>query len=109
MVHHRWNYIINKNYLSLTKHFQRKVEITWYMVNIYKDMELQYTGKHITKHFGQPYLFKNSDNLNILADTMENRLGLSYTTHMINCNHHHKGFNKLCKYTVNPSFLRLGT
>ena len=38
---------------------------------------------------------------------MENRLGLSYTTHIINFNLHHKGFNEVCKSTVNPSFLRL--
>ena len=41
------------------------------MVNRCKEMELQYTGGNITKHFGQPYLLLNSDELNILADAME--------------------------------------
>ena len=38
---------------------------------------------------------------------MENRLGLSYTTQIINCHRHHRGFNAVCKSTVNLSFLRL--
>ena len=77
------------------------------MVNRCKDMEQQYIGKNITKHFGQPYLLKFSDELNILADVMENYLGLRYTTHLINCHRHHEGFNAVCKSTVNISFLRL--
>ena len=51
--------------------------------------------------------FKNPDELNILADAMENNLGLIYTTHIINCIFHHKGFNAGCKSTVNIYFLRL--
>ena len=38
---------------------------------------------------------------------MENRLGLSYTTHLINCHCHRNGFGAVCKSTVNISFLRL--
>ena len=34
-------------------------------------MELQYTGENITKHFGQPYILSNPDELNILVDAME--------------------------------------
>ena len=51
-----------------TKHHQNKVERMWHMGC--KEMELQYRGKSITKHFGQPYLFLNLDELNIIADTM---------------------------------------
>ena len=42
---------------------------------------------------------------------MENKLGLRlrYTTHLINCHCHHKGFNAVCKYTFNLAFLRLQT
>ena len=54
------------------------------MVNRCKYMEQQYTGKHITKHFSKPYLLKNSDELNILADVIENHPGLRYTTYLIN-------------------------
>ena len=38
---------------------------------------------------------------------MEKKLGLRYTTHIINFNHHHKGFNVVCKSTVNLVFLKL--
>ena len=70
-------------------------------------MEQDYTGNNCTRHLGQPYLLSNTDELNILADTMEKKLGLSYTTHLINCRLHHKGFNAVCKSTFNPAFLRL--
>ena len=38
---------------------------------------------------------------------MENRLGLCYTTHLINCHRHHNDFDVVCKSTVNPAFLVL--
>ena len=38
---------------------------------------------------------------------MEKRLGLRYTTHLINCHFYHKGFNVVCKSTVNLEFLIL--
>ena len=53
----------------------------------------------------QPYLLSNLDELNILADAMEKRLGLRYTTHIINCHRHHNGFDAVCKSTVNIAFL----
>ena len=38
---------------------------------------------------------------------MENRLGLRYTTLLINFHRHQNGFNAVCKSTVNLAFLRL--
>ena len=38
---------------------------------------------------------------------MENRLGLSYTTKLINCYRHQNGFDSVCRSTVNLAFLRL--
>ena len=38
---------------------------------------------------------------------MEKKLGLRYKTHLINFNFHHKGFNVVCKSTVNLAFLIL--
>ena len=38
---------------------------------------------------------------------MENKIGLCYTTNIINYHRHHKGFNAVCKSTVNLTFLRL--
>ena len=70
-------------------------------------MEQEYTGNNITRHFNPPYLESNLDELNILADSIENRLGLRYTNHLINFHHHQNGFYAVCKSTVNLAFLRL--
>ena len=79
---------INKTikYLVLTKHNLNTVERTWSMVNRSKEMEQEYTGNNCTRHLGQPYVLSNTDELNILADAIEKKLGLRYTTHLINCN-----------------------
>ena len=51
------------------------------MVNKCNKMEQEYTGNNnFTRHLNPPYLLSNLDELNVLADSMENRLGLSYTT-----------------------------
>ena len=71
-------------------------------------MEQQYTGNNnITKHLNPPYLVSNLDELNILADSMENRLGLTYTTKLINCHRYRNSFDAVFRSTVNPAFLRL--
>ena len=71
-------------------------------------MEQEYTGNNnITRHLNPPYLLSNLDELNVLVDLMENRLGLSYTTQLINCHRYRNGFDAMCRYTVNLSFLRL--
>ena len=70
-------------------------------------MEQEYTGNNCTRHLGQPHLLSNPDELNIIADAVENKLGLRYTTHIINFHCRHKSFNAVCKSTVNLSFLRL--
>ena len=45
----------------------------------------QYTvNNNVTRHLNPPYLVSKIDELNILADSMENRLGLTYTTKLIN-------------------------
>ena len=67
---------INKTikHLGLTRHHQHKVERTWYMVNKRKEMEQEYTGNNcVTRHLNSPYLLSNLDELNIIADSMENR------------------------------------
>ena len=38
---------------------------------------------------------------------MENRLGLRYTVHLINCHYHHNGYDAVCKSTIYLAFLRL--
>ena len=54
-----------------------------------------------------PHLLSSLDELNILADLMEKRLGLRYTTQLINCYRQRNGFDAVSKSTVNLAFLRL--
>ena len=78
---------INKTikHLGLTRHHRQKLERTWHMVNKCKEMEQEYTGNNnIIRNFNPPYLLSNLDEINILADSMENRLGLHYKTQIIN-------------------------
>ena len=70
-------------------------------------MEQEYIRNNRTRHLNPTHLLSNSYELNILADAMENRLGLHYTTHLINCPCHQNGFDAVCKSTVNLAFLRL--
>ena len=71
-------------------------------------MEQEYIGNNnVTRNLNPPYLLSNLDELNILANSMENRLGLSYTTQIINCHRYRNGFDTVCRSTVNPEFLRL--
>ena len=38
---------------------------------------------------------------------MENRLGITYTTKLLNCRRHQNGVDSVCRSTVNLAFLRL--
>ena len=56
---------------GLTRHHRHKVERKWHVVNKCKEMEQEYTGNNnVTSHLNPPYLLSNSDELNILADSM---------------------------------------
>ena len=71
-------------------------------------MEQQYTGNNsVTRHLNPPYLVSNLGELNILADSMENRLGIMYTTKLINCHRHQNGVDAVCRSTINIALLRL--
>ena len=93
--------------IDLNKHHQKTEERTWQMDNRCKEMEQYYTGNNCKRHLGQPYLLSNTEEVNITAYSMENKHGHHYITHLINCHFHHKGFNAVCKSTVNTAFLRL--
>ena len=71
-------------------------------------MKQDYTGNiNVTRNLNPPYRLLNLDELNLLADSMENRLGLSYITQLINCHCYRNGFDAVCNSTVNLAFLRL--
>ena len=79
------------------------------MVSKCKQMKTEYTGNNynLSRHFNPSYLVSNVDEINLLANSMENRLDLRYTTHLINFHRHHNGSDAVCKSTVNLDFLRL--
>ena len=71
-------------------------------------MEQEYIGNNnVTRHLNPPYLLSNLDEINIFVDSMENRLGIRYTTQLINFHRYRNGFDAVCKSTVNLAFLRL--
>ena len=71
-------------------------------------MKQEYTGNNnVTRNLNSSYLLSNLDELNLLADSMENRLGLRYTTKLINCHRYRNGFDSVCNSTVDLAFLRL--
>ena len=65
---------------------------------------MKYTGNNGTKRSGQSYLISSSHEINLIADSMERRLGLRYTTLIINCHRHTKGDNAVCRSTVNLAY-----
>ena len=68
---------------------------------------MKYTGKNVTKNHGKPYLLSYSSELNLIANSMERRLGLRYTTLLINCHRQKKGYNAVCRSTVNLAHMIL--
>ena len=49
------------------------------------DKGVKYTGNNETKKHGRPYLIYSSYEINLIANSMGKRLGLRYTTLLINC------------------------
>ena len=47
------------------------------------------------------------DELNLVANMMENRLRIKYTTRPLNCDCHQNGVDTVCMSTVILAFLRL--
>ena len=51
-----------------------------------------------------PYLISTSYEINLIAKSMERRLGLRYTTLLINCHRQTKGDDAVCRSTVNLAY-----
>ena len=49
-------------------------------------MKREYTGNNynLSRHFNPSYLVSNVDEINLLANFRENRLGIMYTTKLLN-------------------------
>ena len=64
-------------------------------------------GNNETKKHSRPYLIYFSYEINIIANSMERRLGLRYTTLLINCHRQTNDDNAVCRSTVNLAYKRL--
>ena len=73
----------------------------------YLEKGVKYTGNNETKKNGRPYLISSSYEINLIANSMERRLGLRYTTLLINCHRQTKGKNAVCRSTVNLAYKRI--
>ena len=89
-----------------TNHWQ-SVEHTWQTLISCIEQGVKYTGKNVTKKHVRPYLLSSSSEINLLANSMQNCLGLRYTTLLINCHRQTHGDNAVRNSTVNLSFRRL--
>ena len=72
-------------------------------------MEKEYTGNNynLSRHFNPSYLVSNVDEINLLENLMENRLGITYTTKLLNCHRHQNGVDVVCRSIFNLAFSRL--
>ena len=80
---------------------------TWKTLISCNENGVKYTEKNLTKKHGRPYLLSYSSGTNLLANSMENRIGLRYTTLLVNCHRQTHGDNAVSKSTVNLAFRRL--
>ena len=83
------------------------MEHTWKTFISCIEQGVKYTGINVTKNHGRPYLLSSSYEINLLANSMQNRLGLRYTTLLINCHCQTHGNNAVSRSTVNLAFRRL--
>ena len=95
--------------LGLSRHHQKTIERKWHMINKCKKIKKEYTGNNynLTRHFNPSYLVSNVDEINLLANSMENILVITYTTKILNCHRQQNGVDAVCSSTVNLSSLRL--
>ena len=73
----------------------------------YLEKGVKYTGNNGKERKGQPYLLSSCHEINLLANSMERRLGLRYTTLLNNYHRHTKGDNAVCLSTVYLAYKRL--
>ena len=73
----------------------------------YLEKGVKYTVNNETKNHGRPYLISSSYEIYLIANSMERRLGLRYTTLLINCHLQTNGDNTVCRSTVNLAYRRL--
>ena len=92
------------NHFSLNPNHRQSVEKTMKTMISYLEKGLKYTGNNETKNNGRPYLISSSYEINLIANSMERRLGLRYTTLLINFHCQTKGDNAVCRSTGNLAY-----
>ena len=83
------------------------MEHTWKSVISCIEQWVKYTGRNLSKKHGRPYLLSSSYEINMLADSIQKRLELLYTTLLINFHPHIHGDNTVSRSTVDLAFRRL--
>ena len=83
------------------------MEHTWKTLISCIDLGVKYTGINVTKKHGISYLLSSSYEINLLADSIQTRIGLRYTTLLINFHCQTHGYNAVSRSTVNLAFGRL--
>ena len=83
------------------------MEHTWKILIGCIEQGVKYAGINVTKKHGRPFLLSSSYEINLLVNSMQNRLGLRYTTLIINFRLHTHGDNAVSRSTVNLAFRRL--
>ena len=82
------------------------MEHTWKTLISCIEQGVKFRGKNEKKN-GRPYLLSSSYEINLLANSTQNRLGLFYTTLLINCHRHTQGEDVVSKSTVDLALRRL--
>ena len=86
---------------------RRSVEHIWKTLISCIELGVKYTGRNVTKNHGRPYLLYSSYEINLIANSRQNCLGLRYTTLLINFHRQTQGENAVSRFTVNLAFMIL--
>ena len=71
------------------------------------DQGVKFTGRNVTKNHGRPYPISSSYEINMIANSIENRIGLCYTMLSINFHCQTHVYNVVSRSTVDLAFRRL--
>ena len=92
------------DHFYLNHNHRRSVEHTRKTLISCIEQGVKYTGINVTKNHGITYHLSSFYEINLLANSIQNRLGLRYTTLVINCHRHTHGDNAVIRSTLNLAF-----
>ena len=104
-LHHRGRLITQTiDHFYPNHNYRRSVEYTWKTLINFIEQWVKYTGVNVTKNHVIPYLLSSSSEINLLDNSMQNRIGPCYTTLLVDFHRHTHGDNAVIKSTVNLAF-----